>query len=270
MNSRTEQTWTQSSSSGNRTYGSSGGSSRDLGSAVADSMTWMTDQMIRWPFWMTTASMQLMLDGMQRMTGGIGGRTGNGGTMQDASDTSSGSGGSTSVSRAPISSNQGSSWVQNLFGGGQHNQDLSGNDLKYVVWSIIFTKPQYECVLEHHQDELINYDTDGSSFAALKIAKFLEKARHGKADKPPFWGDRNYPPEPQQSRRQGPEAANRPGEQKDKEKDSSGWRIPAEDQKYIHFLYRVERRLPKQEMEVTRVERVTTVHEERSNQSAVA
>ena len=35
-----------------------------------------------------------------------------------------------------------------------------------------------------------------------------------------------------------------------------GWRVPAEDQKYIAFLYRVDRRLARQE-DVTRVDRVT-------------
>jgi hypothetical protein len=269
MNSSTDQTWTQTSGPGYRSgwerSSSTSGSSRDLGSTISDSMTWMTDQMIRWPFWMTTASMQLMMDGMQRLTGtnaSSGVSSGNGGTMTDVTSSSRSSQSSSN------SSASGSNWVSNLFSG-QNDQDLSGNDLKYVVWSIVFTKPGYESLLEPQHEELINYETDASSFAALKIAKFVERARHGKAERPHSWGDRNYPSESSsQARRQGPEmAGNRATESKDKDKES-GWRIPAEDQKYIHFLYRVERRLPKQEAEVTRVERVTIERNATSHSSA--
>src|SRR5262245_5076234 len=48
-------------------------------------------------------------------------------------------------------------WVAGL---SHANQDLSGSDLKYVVWSIVFTKPGYEAVLEPMQSELINYSPD--------------------------------------------------------------------------------------------------------------
>src|SRR5512134_513822 len=43
--------------------------SRDLGSSLGSSTAAAIDQMIRWPFWFTGATMDLMLQGMERMTG---------------------------------------------------------------------------------------------------------------------------------------------------------------------------------------------------------
>ena len=163
---------------------------------------------------------------------------------------------------ASTGSGTGSSWTAEVMG--QDDQDLSGDDLKYVIWSIVFTRPGFECVLEPQHEEIVNYSADGASFAAIKIAKFLEKARHGRAAKPELWND-SYPPAPSKvtgRRTESIAASTATGETGDfgagaGGTSDKGWRIPAEDQKYITFLYRVERRLPKQEVEVTRVERVT-------------
>jgi hypothetical protein len=160
-------------------------------------------------------------------------------------------------------------------GGITVDTDLSGDDLKYVMWSIVFTKPGYECVLEPQHEELVNYSADGSTYAAVKIAKFLDGARHGHSKKPEAWDGKDYPVDASKSKssRRGNEAttvittpssttvsASSSGSENrassggsDQEK---GWRIPSEDQKFICFLYKVDRRLPKQE-DVTRVERVT-------------
>src|SRR3990170_4099006 len=42
---------------------------QDLGSSLGASTGAAIDQMIRWPFWFTGATMDLVLQGMQRMTG---------------------------------------------------------------------------------------------------------------------------------------------------------------------------------------------------------
>lgn len=237
-----------------------GGGSRSSTSRFVDSV----DAMVRLPLEMTGATWDLMMRGMQSMTGGVQ-------SMAGQLSSEQGSGGSTGQ-RASSRSNgdrtgsgSGSSWTAAITGQ-QNDQDLSGDDLKYVFWSIAFTKPGLECVLEPQHEEIVNYNADGASFAALKIAKFLERARHGRVDKPDAWGDM-YPPAVTKTVGRRSETTVVTSSPQGTTIDSNagttaasgerGWRIPAEDQKYITFLYRVDRRLPRQEAEVTRVERVT-------------
>jgi len=213
------------------------GGHRSPTSRLVDSV----DQMVRLPFEVTGATWDLFRQGMQSMTGE---RSGSGvGSSRESSVVSGDEGRS------------GSGWTRS-------DQDLSGEDLKYVVWSIAFTKPGFECVLEPQREEIVNYSADGASFAAVKIAKLLDRARHGRVAKPEEWGE-DYPPvaskaagrrtevvvtthaESRTAADAGAATTAAPGDR--------GWRIPAEDQKYIRFLYRVDRRLPKQESETTRV-----------------
>jgi hypothetical protein len=220
---------------------------QQAGSRLADSV----DQMIRWPLQMTGATWDLMMQGMQSLTGTLTGSQSTAGTGSSSERLSS--------SSSTYSSNRqsGPSWTS-LFTG-QSEQDLSGDDLKYVIWSIIFTKPGYESVLEPQHEEIVNYSADGPSFAAVKIAKFLEKTRHGRVEKPEAWGDK-YPAEPAKAERRtetSTTVSSSTSGATGGERHDRGWRIPAEDHKYIAFLYRVDRRLPKQDAEVTRVERVT-------------
>ena len=166
------------------------------------------DQMVRWPFQMTGATWDLMMQGMQSMTG-------------SRSDTPGWSANSGSTSERPSGSNGAP------MAAGWNDQDLSGDDLKYVMWSIAFTKPGFECVLEPQHEEIVNYSADGASFAAVKIARFLEKARHGRAERPETWGE-NYPPAAAKTtgRRTAGEPPEAAGEK--------GWRIPAEDREVHH------------------------------------
>lgn len=54
---------------------------------------------------------------------------------------------------------------------GMANQDLSGDRLKIVHYTIYFTKRDYEKKLKEGE-EVVNYPTDGASFGAQKIAQF--------------------------------------------------------------------------------------------------
>jgi hypothetical protein len=215
--------------------------SQDLGSTIGSGTAAAIDQMIRWPFWFTGASMDLMLQGMQRMTGQTDWAMGTDGPKATGS---SGNGGSTRQNQSTSAS---------AFMG--DDQDLSGDDLKYVLWSILFCKPGYETVLEPQQADIVNYSADGSSYAAVKIAKYLEKARNGRTDRPQLWTEKGYPSDAPNTRRAEP--TNIVGGNATSSSQERGWRIPAEDHKYLKFVYRVERRLPKEEPEVTRIERVT-------------
>ena len=108
------------------------------------------------------------------------------------------------------------------------DQDLSGDDLKYVSYSILFTKRDLEATLEQETQDLVNYSTNGGSYGGLKIAHFMKKVAEGKARRPDEWKEpgNNYPP------------------------GASGdffTSIPKDDERYITFIYRVDRRISRQE-----------------------
>jgi hypothetical protein len=113
------------------------------------------------------------------------------------------------------------------------DQDLGGDDLKYVSYSVLFTKRDYEATLEEQKEFLVNYATDGASFASLKMIQFADNPFR----RPPQWmsTDSLYPPGINQNQTE------------IKVKD-----IPPDDQKYLTFIYNVERRLPKQSREYDR------------------
>lgn len=237
-------------------YRSEQTASRDLGGSLGASTGSALDQMIRWPFWMAGATMDLMLQGMQRAMGplnwtfGSDGPGGGGGSdSRGNSDWGARAGDWTTWTGQNQSQSRGRSQSSTNSGNGE-DQDLSGDDLKYVVWSILFSKPGYEAVLEPQQTELVNYSSDGNSFAAMKIAKFLEKARNGRSERPALWTEKAYPADATPPSRRAEGNIISSGTER-------GWRIPADDQKYIRFVYRVDRRLPKEELEVTHIERVT-------------
>jgi hypothetical protein len=108
----------------------------------------------------------------------------------------------------------------------QDDQDLSGEDLKYVSYSILFTKRDLEATLEEQKQDLVNYSTNGGSYGGLKIAKFMEKVSKSKVKRPTVWEENDYP---------------------DDAVDDYHWTIPEEDEKYITFIYKVDRRLNRQE-----------------------
>ncbi len=233
---------------------STGAQTQARGANITDTVV---DTIVRWPIRMTGATMDLVLQGVQRMAGATRDGMGVGGS-------------STGTTReATSSTSSGSRWTSLFTGSAMLDQDLSGDDLKYVIWSIVFTKPGYECILQDQQEELVSYPADGNTYAAVKIAKFLDAARHGHARKPTAWADR-YPGDSSNARSGRDEVTivtTTPGSTTASVSSSgksgaqtsaadTGWRIPPEDQKSIVFLYKVDRRLPRQE-EVTRVDRIT-------------
>src|SRR5690349_21314486 len=54
-----------------------------------------------------------------------------------------------------------------------YDQDLGGHDLKYVRYSIVFTKRDYEATLQPERLELVDYATDGASYGGLKLVEFF-------------------------------------------------------------------------------------------------
>ena len=230
---------------------------RDLGSAMADTMAKMTDLSFRWPMAVTGAAMDAMVDSMR--------------VVNDSLDQTARRAQAITAERdTRMSSARTVSTTSSTARASSPGEDLSGDDLKYVVWAIIFTKPHYETVLEPQHDEIVNYDTDGGTFAGLKIATFLDRARQGKSERPESWNDRGYASQTTTASRRSESAristsataTSTASSSESKDRDREGWRIPPEDHKYIKFLYRVDRRLAKEEVEVTRVEKVTVEHRE--------
>jgi len=219
-------------------------------STAANLTDTVVDTLVRWPIRVTEATMDYMLEGVQRMTGAAGSE---GSSISDNSASSSSTTGGS-----------GSGWTS-MFSGqtsGTVDQDLSGNDLKYVIWSIVFTNPGHETILQTTQEKLLNYSADSNTFAATKIARLLDGARHGHVRKPEAWT--NYPPS--ESKTKAPTSASSATAGASKSSGEAGnedaWRVPSEDQKYVTFLYRVDRRLPKQQ-EVRRVEHITVERDTR-------
>lgn len=104
------------------------------------------------------------------------------------------------------------------------DQDLSGDDLKFVSYAILFTKRDLEATLEECREEVINYSTNAGSFGGLKIAKFMGKVAAGKVKRPRVWIENKYPDA----------------------KGEYGWELPEGDERYVTFVFKVEKRLDRQ------------------------
>src|SRR5258707_6813185 len=106
------------------------------------------------------------------------------------------------------------------------DQDLSGEDLKVVRYRIIFTKRDFEAVLDEAEEEVVDYPTDGGSLGGLKVAHFMGRVRDEKGNLPAEGKGKGYPV---------------------KNPPKRGWKIPPEDERYIAFIYEVIRRVERQE-----------------------
>ena len=144
----------------------------------ADLADAMIDTMVRMPMRVTGDLMVKGVQGMQRLAGVEPEE------LADSTNHSETVGGAMEVRSAPSTSPLSSV---------APDQDLSGNDLKYVAWSLVFTKPGYESVLQPRQDELLNYSADANTYAVLKIAQFLNGTRDGHSKKPESWAEKGYP-----------------------------------------------------------------------------
>jgi hypothetical protein len=107
------------------------------------------------------------------------------------------------------------------------NEDPSGDDLKVVSWSIIFTKPGFEAILQARRDEVVDYATSGASFGALKMAEFFGRVQRHGIPWPSGWEGKpsDEYPEPGHPIRQ----------------------IPEGDRKYVDFVYEVIARQSRRE-----------------------
>jgi hypothetical protein len=105
------------------------------------------------------------------------------------------------------------------------SQDLSGEDVKTVVYSILFTKRDVEATLKSLTEDVVNYSTNAASYGGLQLASFTAT---GKFDRPQSWKENNYP---------------NPGFTKDK--DLTVGDIPPGDRRYITIDFKVVSRFSK-------------------------
>jgi hypothetical protein len=190
----------------------------------ANSVLRLMGQMMRLPFTALVYSFEIFvrtLQGMQRMT--------DQGFETLAGDIAQSSKGRHSCDNKSIITGNGADLNQQTTHEEENvmwdDQDLSGNDLKYVSYSILFTKRDLEATLDEETQDLVSYATNGGSYGGLKIAKFMKKVLEGKIPRPAIWRDNDYP---------------------DDAVDEMHWKIPEEDEKYITFIYHVDRRIDRQ------------------------
>jgi hypothetical protein len=110
--------------------------------------------------------------------------------------------------------------------GVENNQDLSNDDIKTVLYSIIFVKRDLETILQEQRLDVVSYVSDGPSYGALKMGEFTAT---GTFDRPESWITSNYPPGVTQNT--GLTVAD----------------IPADDRRYIKIEFKVTDRRPKSE-----------------------
>jgi hypothetical protein len=117
--------------------------------------------------------------------------------------------------------------------------DLGGDDLKYVSYSILFTKRDFETTLQQEKQEVIDYPTDEGSFGALKIADFMATLKTDGILFPEEWKgktlDDGYTVDP-------------PGSKDPKRLKS----IPNKDRKFIKFECMMKKQLAKQDKDYDR------------------
>jgi hypothetical protein len=109
---------------------------------------------------------------------------------------SAGSGGSSAIP-ASGTANLGNSGFRNLSikekpMGVDNNQDLNGDDIKTVLYSIIFTKRDLEAILQSQKEDIVDYSTNSASYGAVLMSDFTE---NGEFKRPDSWDTNNYPPD---------------------------------------------------------------------------
>ncbi len=192
----------------------------------ANSVMKLMGEMMTLPFTALFYSFEIFvrtLQGMQRMTGQ--GFNTLAGDMAANSKDRPGAGNESQTTGSGADRNQQTAQEEDNFM--LDDQDLSGDDLKYVSYSILFTKRDFEATLEEQKQDLVNYPTNGGSYGGLKIAHFMKKVSEGKIKRPQEWTEPGnvYPP----------------GAQGDYFTE-----IPKDDERYITFIYNVDRRLDRQ------------------------
>jgi hypothetical protein len=118
----------------------------------------------------------------------------------------------------------------------RRDRDLRDDMLKLVRYKILFVKREYEVAFPE-QEDLVEDNMDPTSFAAWKVAEFIQHLHRDGAEIPHRWRDRNYPP------------LDRDDNDTYKFYQPDGRRLmalPEHDKKYLRVYYEVLDRYPRE------------------------
>jgi hypothetical protein len=109
----------------------------------------------------------------------------------------------------------------------KRDRDLRDDMLKLVRYKILFVRREYEAAFPE-QEDLIEDNMDSTSFAAWKVAEFIQELHRGDTAVPRRWRDRKYP---------GDAHTNAKGNLTS---------LPEQDKKYLRVYYEVLDRYPRE------------------------
>jgi hypothetical protein len=118
----------------------------------------------------------------------------------------------------------------------RRDRDLRDDMLKLVRYKILFVKREYEVAFPE-QEDLVEDNMDPTSFAAWKVAEFIQHLHRDGTDIPSRWRDRNYPSQDKNDK----------GDYKYYHSDGRRlMALPEHDKKYLRVYYEVLDRYPRE------------------------
>src|SRR6267154_4843806 len=106
------------------------------------------------------------------------------------------------------------------------DKDLRDDMLKLVRYKILFVRREYEVAFPERED-IVSENMDGDSFAAWKVAEFIQDLAAGETLVPARWQEQSYPPA-------------------EFHKGDTLTGIPHEDKKYLRVYFQVLERFPRE------------------------
>jgi hypothetical protein len=116
----------------------------------------------------------------------------------------------------------------------RRDRDLRDDTLKLVRYKILFIKRDYEVAFPE-EEELVHDNMDGTSFAAWKVAEFIQRMHREGVRQPPRWQSRGYPV-----------ASDAATSSDFFQSDGRIKSLPEEDKKYLRVYYEVLERYPRE------------------------
>ena len=119
---------------------------------------------------------------------------------------------------------------QSIYHESRRDRDLNDDMLKLVRYKILFVRREYEVAFPE-QEDLVDDNMDPTSFAAWKVAEFIQTLAKGQTTVPGRWTARQYP--------------------KSEHLHTNGTlkSLPDEDKKYLRVYYEVLDRYPREKFE---------------------
>ena len=116
------------------------------------------------------------------------------------------------------------------------DRDLRDDLLKLVRYKILFVRREYEVAFPEEED-LVEDNMEATSFAAWKIAEFIQRLHRDGVEIPRRWRERSYPPRDTDERNEFKFLT-------DDGKRLKG--LPEHDKKYLRVYYEVLERYPRE------------------------